>query len=210
MSPLDPFAYPIEPLARVHSPAGYTDYTSYKPWLRDEFEFRCLYCLTRERWDQSHTGHSGFGVDHVTPQVAAPALVWVYGNLVYACNSGNATRSDIPLPLDPTAGLASHLRVEGDGRVTALTAAGRELVGLHALNSVARIAQRRNIFRIFRLACELPENSNALELFAFTFGYPADLPDLAALRAPGGNANPGSERFSHHARRSHSQLAEAY
>jgi hypothetical protein len=27
-----------------------TDYESYRPWLRDEFAFRCVYCLTRETW----------------------------------------------------------------------------------------------------------------------------------------------------------------
>src|SRR5436309_202187 len=41
----DPFAYPHEAHQRRHGPAGYTNYQSYKPWLRDEFAFRCVYCL---------------------------------------------------------------------------------------------------------------------------------------------------------------------
>jgi hypothetical protein len=35
-----PFAYPSAPHSRRHGPAGYEDYTHYKPWLRDEFTFR--------------------------------------------------------------------------------------------------------------------------------------------------------------------------
>src|ERR1700682_3612702 len=44
------FAYPSEPHQRKHGPAGYTNYEEYKPWLRDEFTFRCVYCLERELW----------------------------------------------------------------------------------------------------------------------------------------------------------------
>ena len=44
------FTYPPEPHLRKHAPAGYKNYPEYKPWLRDEFEFRCVYCLQREMW----------------------------------------------------------------------------------------------------------------------------------------------------------------
>ena len=44
------FQYPRSALIRRHGPRGYADYVSYKPWLRDEFLFRCVYCLSRERW----------------------------------------------------------------------------------------------------------------------------------------------------------------
>ena len=49
------FQYPSSPYTRRHGPCGYSDHTSYKPWLRDEFTFRCVYCLARERW--RHDGH---------------------------------------------------------------------------------------------------------------------------------------------------------
>jgi hypothetical protein len=35
---------------RRHGPANYAAYESYRPWLRDEFDFRCVYCLKRETW----------------------------------------------------------------------------------------------------------------------------------------------------------------
>ena len=44
-----PFDYPA-PHLRRHGPMGYADYASYRPWLRDEFSFRCVYCLLREQW----------------------------------------------------------------------------------------------------------------------------------------------------------------
>jgi hypothetical protein len=34
------FAFSNENFVRLHGPAEYTYYTSYKPWLRDEFKFR--------------------------------------------------------------------------------------------------------------------------------------------------------------------------
>jgi hypothetical protein len=61
-----PFVYPDRPHVRKHGPAGYADYAAYKPWLRDDLHFRCVYCLERERWDRS--GHAAFGVDHVKPK----------------------------------------------------------------------------------------------------------------------------------------------
>jgi hypothetical protein len=39
------FTYPHSFHVRRHGPCGYHDYRAYKPWLRDKFEFRCVYCL---------------------------------------------------------------------------------------------------------------------------------------------------------------------
>jgi hypothetical protein len=44
------FNYPAEPHLRRHGPRGYADAASYRPWLRDEFAFRSVYCLFREQW----------------------------------------------------------------------------------------------------------------------------------------------------------------
>jgi hypothetical protein len=43
------FVYPTTPYSRRHGPLGYTDYKVFKPWLRDEFSFYCVFCLVRER-----------------------------------------------------------------------------------------------------------------------------------------------------------------
>ncbi|MBI3330174.1 MAG: hypothetical protein HYZ81_26130, partial [Nitrospinae bacterium] len=77
------FTYPRSLHVRRHGPRGYRDYRSYKPWLRDEFDFRCVYCLWRERWcsDGDHT----FSVDHLLPRMTHPERLCDYDNLVYAC-----------------------------------------------------------------------------------------------------------------------------
>ena len=64
------FAYPPTEHMRRHGPRGYTGYRAYKPWLRDEFTFRCVYCLSRERWCPN--GHEEFAVDHSIPQAVVP------------------------------------------------------------------------------------------------------------------------------------------
>lgn len=45
-----PFVYLSDRHFRRHGPRGYADLRHFKPWLRDEFQFRCVYCLIRERW----------------------------------------------------------------------------------------------------------------------------------------------------------------
>jgi hypothetical protein len=75
-----PFTYPDRPHGRRHGPVGYADYTSYRPWLRDEFAFRCVYCLRRETMGQ-HFGE--FAVDHFLPVKHRPDLTTVYTNLLY-------------------------------------------------------------------------------------------------------------------------------
>ena len=62
---LTPFAYAAVPHPRKHGPQGYANYQEYKDWLRDEFVFRCVYCLEREMWYPSRA--AAFSVDHVIP-----------------------------------------------------------------------------------------------------------------------------------------------
>ncbi|MCU0704218.1 MAG: hypothetical protein MUF18_09615 [Fimbriiglobus sp.] len=75
-----PFTYPDRPHGRRHGPVGYADYTSYRPWLRDEFAFRCVYCLRRETWGRVF---GEFAVDHFLPVKHRPDLTTVYTNLLY-------------------------------------------------------------------------------------------------------------------------------
>ena len=81
------FRYPDTPPPRRHQPQGYCAYQSCKPWLRDEFGFRCVYCLWRECWEAN--GHHGFGVEHVNPRSTSEEQVVDYDQFVYACNTCN-------------------------------------------------------------------------------------------------------------------------
>ena len=74
------FEYPSPAHIRRHGPQGYATYKSYRPWLRDEFAFRCVFCLAREQWGRE----SGeFDLDHFAPQATDPDLATNYDNLLY-------------------------------------------------------------------------------------------------------------------------------
>ena len=98
IDPVDAFRYRGQALIRRHGPAGYKDYRSYRPWLRDEFAFRCVYCLVREQWGRM-TGE--FDLDHFLPQVTHPAQAVEYDNLLYACGTCNLRKGAGLLP-DPS------------------------------------------------------------------------------------------------------------
>ena len=109
---IDPFAR--EPFIRFHGPTGYTEYGRYKAWLRDDFAFRCVYCLWRERW--MHRQSKDFQIEHLRPKSSEPALEFHYPNLAYACPRCNSLRGVEPIP-DPTAvSYNSLLSIGDDGR----------------------------------------------------------------------------------------------
>ena len=111
-----PFLYPPEPRERLHGPEGYPRYQSYRDWLRDEFLFRCAYCLKRERWGQIRRA---FDLDHFVPQSALPKLTLSYDNLVYACAACNSAKGFLRL-LNPLLCLfADVVQVHEDGSIEA-------------------------------------------------------------------------------------------
>jgi hypothetical protein len=210
MSLAQPFAYPEEPHVRRHAPAGYKNYQDYKPWLRDEFAFRCVYCLQREMWSRER--EAVFSVDHVVPQSENPGLVCVYENLVYACVRCNSARQDVQI-LDPTqVGMGRHLRVEPDGTVVGLTEDGLFLLDLLHLNRGSAPAERRRILRILDRREKYPDDEGMRADFRESFGYPEDLPDLRypALKPPGGNRLEASTRHCFRARRERGELEDIY
>jgi hypothetical protein len=75
------FDYASSPHQRRHGPLGYVDYQSFKPCLRDEFSFRCVFCLLRERWSAPF-GADVFVVEHLIPRTEAPERQCDYENLL--------------------------------------------------------------------------------------------------------------------------------
>jgi hypothetical protein len=202
------FRHPATPPPRRHGPRGYFDYQSYKPWLRDEFAFRCIYCLWRERWEAD--GQYGFGVEHVQPQSTVPERGLEYDNLIYACNMCNATRRDVPLPIDPSSDPPGrHVQIVGDGTVQALSPAGDDLIALCRLNRPLLVAARRRILSLIAVlrGSNAPESIEALhDLLA----CPAELPNLAALRPPDGNGRPEGIADSFFERHRRGAFADVY
>ena len=108
------FDYPAVAHQRRHGPQGYERAITYRPWLRDEFTFRCVYCLLREQWGRV-TGE--FDVEHFRPQVNNPELGVTYDNLLYACHTCNLLKGKKDLP-DPSQVLtAEAARVNPDGSI---------------------------------------------------------------------------------------------
>jgi len=201
-------AYPTVAHVRRHGPRGYADYRAFKPWLRDEFTFRCVYCLTRERWWPS--GWEEFAVEHYMPQSAAPDRIGDYENLLYACSSCNRNRQDTTIPLDPaTQPLGAHLRLTTDGTVDALTKEGRVLLRVCHLNRPLLVQFRLRLLALIdRLTTPLSAKNEVVLLSVL--GFPDDLPDLAAKRPPGGNTRPDGIAASFFEQKRRGELAEGY
>ncbi len=198
-----PFVYPAEPHARRHGPAGYLSYPSFKPWLRDEFTFRCVYCLVRERWYPN--GQDSFSVEHVVPQSLAPERACDYENLVYACLRCNSFKQATRLPDPCTIAYGLLLRVHDDGTVGGLTVEGNRLVETLLLNAPDAVEFRRRMLAALRL--DLTRRRTGL---AEWLGFPLDLPDLSLLRPPGGNTRPAGTSQSWLARRQRQELPATY
>ena len=192
------FAYPAGTHEWRHGPCGYVEDENYKPWLRDEFAYRCVYCLSREVWLPD--GDGSFSVEHVEPTSRADEGLTSYESLVYACCQCNSGRGAEPLPLDPSGELAGHLEVREDGTIRGLTPAGEDLIRVCRLDRASLTRFRRLVLDILSFLGSDP-GDEAAELCRRYLGNPANLPNLAALRPPGGNSRPRGIEESAFARR---------
>ena len=161
---------------------GYADAESYRPRLRDEFSFRCVYCLRRETW----TVRKGeFVVEHFVAQKWAPKRALEYDNLLYACQGCNLAKADqrVPDPLKYL--LLKSVTVALNGTLKGKTVEARRLVQRLGLNDPVYCEYRRLIIDIVALA-SVANPALRHRLMAI----PSDVPDLASLRPPKGNSCP--------------------
>lgn len=192
------FDYPESPSERIHGPAGYE---SFRPWLRDEFTFRCVYCLKRETWGQA-TGD--FELDHFQPQSLAPNLHLDYFNLVYACRRCNSVKLDQAVS-DPMMSFSSEfVVVRPDGLIESDKPQTKRLIQQLDLNSPKLKKWRVMWMRIVNLAKE-----RDTKLYKLLVGFPEDLPNLGRLR-PQTNSSPDGIEVSWYAKRIRGQLPESY
>lgn len=164
-----PFRYPKQKHVRRQKPKQYKSNSSFKPYLRDEFEGKCVYCRLPD--DMKGT----FGVDHYKPMVKfeKEELAMVYSNLFYSCNNCNSRKGDywptraeldkgifIPNPCDYT--MATHLWFQGV-EVQARDDAGRYTERLLQLNDNELVLYRDFVVRAIRRAwAEAREINGAL------------------------------------------------
>jgi HNH endonuclease len=195
------FDYPRPKEERRHGPANYAAYESYRPWLRDEFDFRCVYCLKRETWGQVTFE---FELDHFEPQSLNPQLRLDYLNLVYACRRCNALKRDQAVA-DPFRLLrATLVRTLPDGSLQPHDHDTHRLVRQLDLNSPRLKSWRVMWMRIVALAKDRDEN-----LYFQLVGFPENLPNLSQLRPP---LNARKEGLAHSwfAQRKRGNLPAAY
>jgi hypothetical protein len=202
------FTHPPQPHVRRHGPRGYDPYNGFKPWLRDEFQFRCVYCLEREMWYPDRS--ASFSVDHVVPQTDDKTLVCEYRNLVYACTRCNSAKQDVRL-LDPTvAAFGEQIRLGQDGLFVSLTADGQDIIDQLSLNDNPALKVRRWFLRIIELKKLYPNDPRIAEMYLEAFGYPEDMPDLRTKKPPSGNSIKDSEESCYYVRKERGELSDTY
>ena len=196
------FLYPSQLPVRRHGPQGYTDVESYRPWLRDEFAFRCVYCLFREQWGRVV---GTFAIDHFLPVALHPEQERTYENLLYSCVTCNAVKGKSSVP-DPTVVLLDPaVRVTEDGVIHADTAEAARLIELLGLDS-----PQSTEFRLLWIGIVALAERYDQALYRRLMGFPDDLPDLRRLRPPGGNTRPEGVRTSCFAKRQDGALPVTY
>jgi hypothetical protein len=196
------FRYPDAPHVRRHGPRGYIDYGSYRPWLRDEFTFRCVYCLLREQWGRVR---GIFDIEHFLPIAHHPGQSRAYHNLLYGCATCNAAKGSQLVP-DPCRVLLSQdVTVGEDGRILASTPEAARVIRILGLDDAEYTEFRLLWLGIIRLAERYDPT-----LYHRLMGFPDDLPDLARRRPPGRNKRPEGVAESYFARRSRGALPPTY
>ncbi len=197
------YDYPLSPHRRRHGPTGYQNYAGFKPWLRDEFTFRCVYCLNRERWAR---GRNTFVADHLLPIARHADLELEYTNLLYVCSTCNSVKGAVDGFPDPCAmAFGQSMRVSQDGSIEALNEAGTEVIEILRLNNAENVAWRLLVLEIATLEEERSPDERTLFL-----AYPDNLPDLALLKPPTGNELPEGVEQSFFARKKRGELPETY
>ncbi|MEM7198880.1 MAG: HNH endonuclease [Planctomycetota bacterium] len=177
---------------RFHGPRGYSDYRRYKDWLRDEFAFRCVWCLTREVWTGS-TKH--FHVEHHEPRALGGAET-DYDNLYYACGRCNYAKGATPLPVEPET-FWSRTRVADDGHLVTECVDCSEVVLILHLNSTEALTHRQRFLQLWH-------EDRGHPLFAF----PSELPDLRRKNCT--NQKRENVDCSYRAMRERDELPDAY
>lgn len=200
MSPPEPFVYPQQQHARRHGPC-YANYEQCRDWLRDEFSFRCVYCLQRERW---HVLCASFHIDHFIPQKLSAGGGNAYDNLLYLCASCNINKAG-KASIDPcVVALGNCVQVERDGTISPLSDDGAFLIKSLRLDHVQYTEYRK---LIISAVDHFKETSPAL--FFEWMRYPTELPDLARL-APPHNTRPQGVHESCFARKQRGALPDVY
>ena len=197
---MQPYQYPHAPHEHLHGPGGYTTYESYRDWLRDEYLYRCVYCLHREKWGRRR---GQWHIDHLLSQEDHPELVVTYENLIYSCAGCNLAKGNTSVPDPCSCMLHSAVEVFENGEIEGKTPEARRTIKILGLDGPEDIEFRSLLIGIYRL------KEYDYEQFVRWMGYPTYLPDLTKKRCPT-NSRPEGLQDSAHALRARGQLPDYY
>jgi len=195
-----PYAYPTSH-SRKHGPEGYLNYDSYRDWLRDEFAFRCVYCLFREQWGRQT---ASWDLDHWVPQAIESDLELSYENLLYACASCNSVKGDRRVPNPTNMDLSAAVEVDPNGVIRSKNKQGQILIKIMRLDNDDYTRFRAMIIRTVNILADQDR-----DVYRLWMGYPTDLPDLSKLR-PTRNTRPDGVNNSFFALRARQELEDVY
>lgn len=202
MTTITAFDYPSQKHVRCHGPVGYADYESFRDWLRDEFHFRCVFCLQREQWCRLQ---ASYHIDHFVPQTINPNLGCEYDNLLYVCAGCNSIKCDLEVPSPAEFAFGNCVSVQPDGRIEPRNETGRRLIRLLRLDDGPLTKYRRLLLETWRALL----SSGHLATYAEWMRYSDDLPDLGCKR-PTSNRRPEGVYQSAFERRKRGELPESY
>ena len=172
---------------RKHGPC-YDSLPPYRDWLRDEFDFRCVYCLLRERWGRLI---GEFDIEHWLAQINNPELGLDYDNLSYTCHTCNLLKGSRSIP-DPAMFL-SHESIEIetlDGSIRGKIPQAVQIIEMLGLDSATFREWRLTMIRCIELA-----EQHDPELYRRLMGFPSELPDLSKKK-PRENKRPNGVEVS--------------
>ena len=153
---IPPFWYPTKKHQRTETPPVYANYRNYKPYLKDEFSGRCVYC----RKADSDQDSGSFHVEHYKPKLMFSDLVNVYSNLFYACASCNRFKGkywsaeqskQVLNPCDHV--MSQHLVFESE-LVEKRSSQGGFNIELLRLNNAETVSYRKGVIALTLLLVE--------------------------------------------------------
>ena len=198
--------YPPAAHRRTHRPPAPAAYASYRPCLRLEFSFTCVYCLSAETEVALLEKNGTFEIEHFRPKAKFRHLRNAYGNLLWACQACNRAKRDTwPKPreqkqgmrfVDPTKEpLDAYLRIVGEDVVPANgDPAGAYMIDELNLNSALHKRRRRQRAELLKCIATLEaagtvlrervEASGDAEALGALSNYKKQLKELVALQGP--------------------------
>lgn len=199
-----PFDYPEQAHKYRHGPGGYSSYSQFRPWVRDEYDFRCVYCLFRERWCPILKFH----LDHFVAQAVDKSKKTAYRNLVYSCPACNTAKSAARIPNPMRALTRDSVTVNEDGTIECHTKQAQKIVRTLGLDSPEYNEWRRLMIGIIAMAAQTTTGKHK-DLFKELMGYPENLPDLGR-KNPTTNSRPKGIAESAFERKKRGELPDAY